>query len=162
STVVAELPSPTDVPIYEDYGPPSLYPLIQDGALAGEGLWTSDGFPLPPDGGSPAFWKTYLRPDPARPDALTYLVRFDLHRVRVHLVAGTQEPESPTGVHGTGIVASGDLGSLVAAFNGGWKTITGAYGMMVHGQQIAPANPRADTATLAIHANGRVELASWQ
>lgn len=142
--------------------PMPLYAPIQDGALAGEGFWTSAGFPAPPNGGPPAFWKTFVRPDPARPDAMVYLVRFDPRRVQLHMTAGTQEPVSPFGLTGPGQVAPGDVANLVAAFNGGWKSVHGNYGMQVGGQSIAPPNTRPDTATLAEHADGRIELASWK
>ncbi len=142
--------------------PPPILPLVPDGALPGEGLWTSEGLPQPPGGGPPAFWKTFLRPDPARPDALVYLVRFDPQRLQLHMVAGTQEPVSPASVRGPGRIAPGDVPGLAAAFNGGWKSIHGNYGMMVDGQTIALPNTRADTATLAQHADGRLELGAWK
>ncbi|HMA37919.1 MAG TPA: phosphodiester glycosidase family protein, partial [Chloroflexia bacterium] len=105
---------------------------------------------------------TYLRPDPRRPYALVYMVAFDPQRVRLHMVPGTKEPVSPFGRSGPGQVASEDLRDLVAAFNGGWKSVHGNYGMLVDGQQIAPPSPRLDTATLAEHADGRIEIASWK
>lgn len=142
--------------------PPAVAPLVQDGALPGEGLWTSEGLPQPPGGGAPAFWKTFLRPNPERPDALVYLVRFDPQRLQLHMVAGTQEPVSPLGLSGPGQIAPGDVPALAAAFNGGWKSVHGNYGMMVGGQTIAPPNTRPDTATLAQHADGRLELAAWK
>jgi hypothetical protein len=136
--------------------------VIHDGALPGDGLWIADDLPQPPSGGAPVFWKTFLRPDAARPDSLVYMVRFDQRRLAFHMVAGTQEPVSPTGVHGPGVVAARDVPNLAAAFNGGWKSVHGNYGMMVNGVQIAPPNPRADTATLAIHASGWVEVGAWK
>ncbi|HUS16941.1 MAG TPA: hypothetical protein VM536_18235 [Chloroflexia bacterium] len=142
--------------------PPSLVPLVQDGRLAGEGLWTADGLPQPPDGGPPVFWKTFLRPNPQRPDALIYLVRFDPRRVQMHIVAGTKEPVPTDGIPGAGQVAAADLPRLAAAFNGGWKSVHGDYGMKVAGRQVVTASARLDTATLAQHADGRVELASWR
>ncbi len=166
ATVADPTPAPPDwaaAGAYDGTAPPPLYPPINDGAMAGEGLWTSEGFPTPPSGDqAPIFWKTYLRPDPARPDALMYLVRFDPRRVRLHMVAGTKEPVSPWGAQGPGQVPESDLARLAAAFNGGWKSVHGNYGMLVNGQQIVPANPRPDTATLALHADGRVELAGWK
>ena len=158
----ANLPPATGKPPTASGNPPSIAPLIQDGALPGEGLWTGDGLPPPPAGGAPALWKTFLRPDPARPDALVYLVRFDPRRLQLHMVAGTQEPVSPVGLSGPGQVAPGDVPALAAAFNGGWKSVHGNYGMMVGGQTIAPPNTRPDTATLAQHADGRLELAAWK
>lgn len=161
---VASTPSPApDLPTAGPAtGPPALAPIIADGALAGEGLWTATDLPLPPDGGAPIFWKTYLRPTAARPAALAYLVRFDPQRVTLHMTAGTTEPSGAGGVPGPGQVAAADWPWLAAAFNGGWKAINGHYGMVVAGHQIAPPNPLSDTATLAIHADGRVEIGPWQ
>ena len=153
---------PAAPPVGNPGGPASIVPLIADGALPGEGLWTSDGLPTPPRGGAPVFWKSYLRPDPARPNSMVYMVRFDQRRVRLHMVAGTKEPQSPFGLSGAGQIAPADTGALAAAFNGGWKSIHGAYGMLVDGVQIAPPSARPDTATLARHADGRIELNSWK
>jgi hypothetical protein len=163
SPVIEAAPPPVaPPPVYTGAGPAPTAPIIQDGALPGEGVWTADGFPAAPDGGSPAFWKTYLRPDAARPDAMVYMVRVDLRRVRLHMVAGTKEPVSALGTHGSGVVPSADQALLAGAFNGGWKSVHGNYGMRVNGLQIVPPNPRPDTATLALHADGHMELAGWK
>jgi hypothetical protein len=139
--------------------PPRIAPIIADGALPGEGVWVSDGLPLPPGGGPPVFWKTFLRPNPARPDAMVYMVRFDPRRLRLHMVAGTEEPVSPNPVPRSGMVAPRDLPNLAAAFNGGWKSVHGDYGMMVDGVPIAPPGPNA--MTIAQHADGRLEMGPW-
>jgi hypothetical protein len=137
--------------------------LIQDGALLGEGVWISEGFPLPPGGGPPVFWKTFLRPDPARPDALVYMVRFDPTRLRLHMVAGSQEPAPltplPYNPPRPAQIAASDLGALAAAFNGGWKSVHGDYGMQVDGALISP--PKASAMTLVEHWDGRLELGPW-
>ncbi|HMA33439.1 MAG TPA: phosphodiester glycosidase family protein [Chloroflexia bacterium] len=154
----------------EDSGAPAIAAMppallasrIAAPALPGEGRWTSTGLPQPPGGGPPAFWKTFLRPDPARPDALVYLVRIDLRQVRLQMVAGTLEPVSRVKESRPAQIAPGDRDRLAAAFNGGWKSVHGGYGMLVGGQQIAPPNPRLDTATLAVHSDGRITLAPWE
>ncbi len=140
--------------------PDALAPLVA-GPLAGEGQWSSAGLPQPPGGAPPALWKTYLRPDPARPYALAYLVRFDPRQVQLHVVAGTHDPGSAIGVRGPGQVPAADRAHLLAAFNGGFKWVNGNYGMVVDGRTIAPPNPADDTATLAFHADGRVTLSAW-
>ncbi len=158
---VAPVPgSPTPAPPLATDHPLPLRPILPDSALRGEGQWSTAALPALPSGAPPVFWKTFLRPDPARPDGLVYLVRFDPRRVRLHLVAGRKEPVSS--VPGLGQVALADRPQLAAAFNGGFKSINGHYGMMVGGQVIAPPNPETDTATLAVYADGRVDLGAWQ
>jgi hypothetical protein len=147
------------VPPAGGHAPAPVAPLINDGALPGEGVWVSDGLPAPPDGGPPAFWKTFLRPNPARPDAMVYLVRFDPRRLTMHMVAGTQEPQSANPVPRTGMVNPGDLPNLAAAFNGGWKSVHGDYGMQVDGTLIAPAKPNA--MTLVQSWSGTLLLGPW-
>src|SRR5204863_8874385 len=90
------------------------------------------------------------------------LARSDPGRVQLHIAARAQEPVSPFVLTGTGQVAPGDVANLVAAFTGGWKSVHGNYGMQVGGQVLVPPNTRPDTATLAEHADGRIELNSWK
>ena len=141
--------------------PPSLLPpLILSDPQIGEGVWTTGNMPLS-DQTNPSLWRTFYRPDPARPYARIDLVRIDLSQTRLTLVPGTVEPRPIDGIPGAGqiplAVQSG--GKLLAAWNGGFLTIHGAYGMMVNRRIILP--PRDGFAVLAQYADGRVRLGVW-
>jgi hypothetical protein len=76
---------------------------------------------------------------------------------------GYQEPShSPQVFHAfpnLGIIPNGDQQKLIAAFNGGFKTINGHYGMMVNDVTLVP--PRDNMGTIAIYRDGRVQIGAW-
>ena len=81
----------------------------------------------------------------------------DLKLADLHLLPGTAEPVavkgtpkfSRLGIIPTEIQTSGQL---LAAFNGGFKTIHGHYGMMADGTMIV--TPTEGLATLALYQDG--------
>jgi hypothetical protein len=115
-------------------------------------------------GGKPVMARTTLKPDPSRAYALAAVVRIDLSRTRLHLVAGTLEPIAAPGTPRfprPGVIPA-DVqadGSLLAAFNGGFKAVNGHYGMMVAGETILP--PIDNLATLALYQDGSLRIGAW-
>ena len=131
----------------------------------GEGVWTPVG---PVIGGAPSMKETFLHPDPQRPWATAYLVWINPAALRLHYVAGTQQPTSLSGVHGNGLLPIGPAAaSVVAAFNSGFLSDTvyngqefkATFGAMVDGELYSPPVP--GIATLAIYKNGHVALGAW-
>ena len=154
-TPAGATPAPTLV-----FPPRDLTPLYPQLAASGEGVWIAMPNTLDAERAAPPLmYKTFLHPDPARPYARVAIVAIDATRVRLHAVAGTQEPVSPTPDKRTGLIPTSDLSSLVAAFNGGFKTVHGHYGMMVNGQTLLPPQPNSDT--IAIYLDGHVDIAPW-
>lgn len=139
---------------------PAMTPLVQP-AVLGEGIWTTDGLPLPAAGQPPFAAKAFLHPDPVRPYAVVTMLQFDLRAVALHLVSGTSEPGGTLGYSGSGAVLATDRqgDTLVAAFNGGFKYADGHYGLMADGVVYVP--PVAGAATLAITRQGQVILGAW-
>lgn len=113
-----------------------------------------------PDG-LPTLWRTMVAPDSARPYAQAALVRIDLQRAQLHLVAGTTEPASTVHLSRPGVIPSSDqqTGKLLAAFNGRFKAISGHFGMKVNGATLLP--PQNSLATLAFYRDGRIRLGVW-
>ena len=146
--------TPTRAPVFPPHDLPPLYPNL---AAPGEGVW----LPIPNafDPASPLMYKTFLHPDSTRPYARVAIVAMDLTRLRLHAVAGTAEPAFTAKVTRTGLIPAADRFALVAAFNGGWRTMHGHFGMMVRGQTILPPQTGADT--IAIYPDGRVRIAPW-
>jgi hypothetical protein len=87
----------------------------------------------------------------------------DLSRSRLHLMIGTKEPESPkTNIAPRPGMIPADVqsgGTLLAAWNGGFRAIHGHYGMMSDGVTWLPAGP--GMATLGIKRNGQVVIGAW-
>jgi hypothetical protein len=154
-------PTPSTSTTGMEYKRPSpLAPLILSDPQVGEGVWTTASMPLG-NQPNPPLWHTFYRPDPARPYARVDLVWVDPSQTQLTLVQGTVEPRPVDGVAGTGRIplAVQSSGKLLAAWNGGFLTIHGPYGMMVNRRIIEP--PRDDFAVLAQYADGRVRLGVW-
>ena len=115
--------------------------------------------------GDPIMARAVVNPDPTRPYAQAALVRIDLSRVQLHLVAGTVEPvavKSTPAVARPGDIPAGDQssGRLLAAFNGGFKAIHGGYGMQLeNGVILRP--PLDGMATLGLYQDGTVKIGAW-
>ena len=114
--------------------------------------------------GEPIMARTVVNPDQSRPYAQAALVRIDLSKVQLHLVAGTVEPVAVKGT--PALSRPGDIpatdqvsGILLAAFNGGFKSIHGNYGVQIDGVTIRP--PLDDMATLGLYKGGTVKIGAW-
>lgn len=111
--------------------------------------------------GTPLLDRAIVAPDPDRPYVEAALVRIDLTRTQLHLVAGTKEPISKVVATRTGTIPADILKSdtLLAAFNGGFKAANGYYGINVNGVTLLP--PQDGLATLAFYRDGTVRLGTW-
>lgn len=146
--------------------PPPITPLQTPGlsAVEGEGAWKPwvPAWGAPPDTEGP--WpivRTAIRVDPRRSYDPVVLVAMDMRQLNLHVLAGTNNPHSTTGYRGTGTIPRDPhtLQHLVLAFNGGFKTSHGAYGMMLQRRTFIP--PKPATATLAIDDDGNIRMGTW-
>lgn len=83
---------------------------------------------------------------------------------QLHLVLGTVEPVAVKGT--ASVIRTGDIpvsdqvsGVLLAAFNGGFKSIHGGYGVQVADVSIRP--PLDGMATLGLYRDGTVKIGAW-
>lgn len=117
----------------------------------------------PVEQGVPTMARTLLLVDPQRSYAGVALVRMDLSLLQLHMMPGTLEPAHPSGIDqavpSLGMVPLGDQARLAAAFNGGFKSIHGHYGMMVNGFTLLP--PIDGMATVALYNDGSVQMGAW-
>ena len=134
--------------------PPTALPIPEGERVPGEGLWVD-----PWGGTNAAILRTFVRVDPARPYERVYLFALDARRLALRFVAGTVDPRSTTGTQGSGRIAEVDRPSVVAAFNGGFKTEHGAYGTVERSLVVIP--PQAGAATVALDALGRARFGVW-
>ena len=147
------------------YWPPLPVPTIYKTPEAGEGQWVAhqpDWMHKIP--GAPApFYKTFVRPDPLRPYSKIILVAMDSRQLDFDMEAGVEDPKSTVGsFHGTGRIPR-DLKIAkrsIAAFNGGFKTEHGHYGMMIKKHVLLPPVPSG--ATAVVTDDGRFGMGAWQ
>ena len=145
------------------YHPADVGPVHSAWSAAGDGVWVPMQSPEHPSE-EPFMYKTLLHPDKQRSWAELFVVALDLRRVDVHLVPGSREPEATTDeakdVERPGRVAPEDREQVLAAFNGGFKTEHGQYGMYVGGLTYVP--PKAGVCTVALFQDGGVDVATWE
>jgi len=106
-------------------------------------------------------YRTTVHPHPASKFITVTVVAIDLTRASLHLVAGTDEPESKAvpKQDRPALVPAEHQATLLAVFNGGWQTRHGHWGVMVDGRVFVP--PKPEGCTLAIHRDQSLRLASW-
>lgn len=140
--------------------PSPFAPIILSDPQSGEGMWTARDMPVGFEQ-TPPILHTFYRPDPERPYARVDLVWMDLSQTELTLVQGTNEPRPIDGIRGTGVIPPTirEGGGLLAAWNGGFLTLHGAYGMMLNRRIIAP--PRDGFAALAQYEDGKWKLGVW-
>jgi hypothetical protein len=141
-------------PVFSDpdvgWPPAPIVPLLPT-PLPGEGRWIAldrDPFITPTaSGAAPAFVTSFVRPDRQRPDVRVYVTLWDPRQVALHMEAGTVEPISATGEHGSGMIPRVPevMGHVVAAFNGGFQAQHGEYGMQANGIAYLPPKPYGAT-----------------
>ncbi len=111
----------------------------------------------------PLMSRAIVMVDPDRSYAGVALVRIDLSKLRLHIMAGFIEPAHPSGIDkiipSLGMVSPEDLAKLTAAFNGGFKAVHGHYGMMVNGTILI--QPIDEMATVAVYRDGSVQMGAW-
>jgi len=113
--------------------------------------------------GSAVMARALVSPDQKRAYAGVALVRMDLSKLQLHMMPGFQEPSHTPqvvrAISSLGEVPPDEQQNLIAAFNGGFKTVNGHYGMMVDGVTLLPARP--NMGTVAVYSDGHVQIGVW-
>lgn len=144
--------------------PPAPIPPRLTPAWEREGEWQSlrgDPFVRPPPDLETSFLTTVIRVDEKRPFSRVLIVLWDPSLIDLRMMSGTEEPKSATGATGEGRVprAPALLRRLVGAFNGGFQSTHGAWGMQVDGTTYVPPRPYA--ATVARLDDGSTAFGTW-
>lgn len=155
--------SPSAAPPPAAFRPKDVGPMHAKIATAVDGVWVPVADPRRPEAAT-RMWKTVLHPDKSRPWAAVYLVALEVAKVELHLVTGTVDPR-PTTRAGHEAQRSGKIdpahrARLLAAFNGGFKTEHGHYGLRTGGVTFVP--PRDISCTIAGYADGSLGVGSWK
>jgi hypothetical protein len=129
----------------------------------GDGVWLQLDDPREP-GVPTGLLKTFVHPDAYRSWAIVAIVAVDLSRVELHAVAGKYEPESKTkeakSYERKALIPKEHHGRLLAAFNGGYKSTHGDYGMKIDGVVLMP--PRPLSCAIAGYKDGRIAIRPWE
>jgi hypothetical protein len=146
----------------ENWPPPPIKPL-RTATDPREGRWMALDrrfIPRNPDAPEPVL-ETFVHPDPRRPYSVVGIFLWDPRQVELGFAAGTKEPNSTTGFRGKGKIPRDDrIKNLLAAFNGGFQTLHGDFGMQSDGRLIR--EPVRWAATVASERNGRLLLGTWE
>jgi hypothetical protein len=155
SPTSTQVPTTTLVPSPTPWMPLLVPPL---GSLEGEGAWIP--YIQDPTGTTVAY-RTFLQPDPQRPYVVVGVVAFDLTRTRLHYVLGTNEPYVPDRPKPPGSIPAADrvAGMLLAAFNSGFKTVNGHFGVMDNGSVLIASIFKMGT--VALYMDGNVRIGEW-
>lgn len=167
-TETAPPPVPADAgddaaPRAPAWRPADVPPVIEKFAAPGDGVWVPIRDPRHPTDDA-VMYKTLLHPDRGRPWTAVSIVAIDLAQTDVHSVAGKAEPESTEpgakAYARTGIIPDDALPTLLAAWNGGYKSVHGHWGMKVDGVMLA--RPHGDGCTFARYDDGSFVIAPWR
>lgn len=130
---------------------------------AGEGEW---GSYLKDSKGNTIAYRTFVSPDLKRPYVSVGIVAFDLRQSKLNFLLGFDEPRATlpianTRLNRTGRIPSEDakIKRLLAAFNGGFKSQHGNFGVMISNTVMLP--PRDGFATVALQKDGAVQIGAW-
>jgi hypothetical protein len=137
-------------------------PVHASWSAPGDGVWVPIATPDVPVG--PRLWKTLLHPDKERSWAELFVVAMEIASIDLHLVAGTREPVA-TEVGALEIARPGHIAeqyhdTVLAAFNGGFKTEHGQYGMSLGALDIV--RPRDGVCAIVLFDDASIRIASWE
>lgn len=139
------------------FRPADVGPMHPEQAAPGDGVWVTAG-------SAGIFHKTLIHPDPERSYAELFVAAVDLARVDLQLAPGTMEPlnvaPGASALERSGRVPEEALGTLLAAFNGGFKTRHGNFGMRTSGVTLVPA--KAGVCTVARYSDGTLRIGTWE
>ncbi len=145
--------------------PPAPLELTLDDRQEGEGLWAEVSAhrtrrnPNAP----PPFYQTYVRvPAERGVKKRVYIGAWDPAQVSLRFQTGTSEPISTTGIKGSGRIPRDPavLARVVGAFNGGFQTYHGKYGVVVDRRLYVP--PLPGIGTVVATADGRTGFGTWE
>jgi hypothetical protein len=143
--------------------PKDVGPVHASWSAPGDGQWLPIAVPDLP-ALTPRMWKTLLHPDKNRSWAEVFIVALDVQRINLHLVAGSQEPiatePGAENVERKARVPEHHEAEVLAAFNGGFKTEHGGYGMRVGATTLV--KPVAGACAVAWFNDHHVEVAPWE
>lgn len=144
------------------FAPASVKPPFAEVAGKGDGVWVPVPDPEHPE--APAvMYETLIHPDPERRWSELFVVAMPTSQVRIASTPGVSEPSTTNpaaqSLPDRGLIPLAEQGSLLAAFNGGFRAEHGHHGMFVDGVMLLP--PQADLCTVAGYADGSLRIGDY-
>jgi hypothetical protein len=156
-------PAPDAGPVKPTFRPKDVGPVHAEWSAPGDGKWVKIVDPRRPDE-KPYMYKTLLHPDKHRSWAEVFVVAIDMTRVRLHAVAGYREPQTfekeAKNYNRKAVIPPEHHEELLGAFNGGFMTEHGWYGMKVDG--VTLVKPKEKACTLVGYEDDSLRLATWK
>jgi hypothetical protein len=145
------------------FRPKDVGPVHEKWSAPGDGQWVVVGDPRRPEE-KPHMYKTLLHPDKNRSWAEVFVVAVDLRRAELFAVAGHHEPKTfekdAQKYKRRAAIPPEHHEELLGAFNGGFMTEHGYYGMKVDGVMLV--KPRESACTITTYDDGQIEIATWK
>jgi hypothetical protein len=152
-----------NVPRLERFAPRRARPPFAEVAANDDGVWYAVRDPAHLSA-PPFAYRTMIHPDPERSFAELFVVALPVRQIALHLVPGTREPETSNPeaarIERRGLINAADEALLLAAFNGGFKSVHGHYGVRVDGVELAPL--QAGLCTISGGDSGALRIATWR
>jgi hypothetical protein len=162
STPLATSSASPGVPALPPFHPKDPGPALKSWSAPGDGVWVPIADARRP-GEEPSMMKTLLHADPERGWSEVFVVAVDLRRVTLHVVPGSQEPKADNkeaeSLERPAVIPASDHEELLAAFNGGFMTEHGGYGMKLDGVTIVGPKPKA--CTVGVYKDQGIRIAPW-
>jgi len=153
----------TNIPRVESFAPRRARPPFAEVAAFDDGVWYPVRDPVK-RAAAPFGYRTLIHPDPDRSFAELFVVAMPVRQIALHLVPGTLEPETSNPeaarLDRSGLIDPADEALLLAAFNGGFKSVHGHHGVSVGGVELAPL--QAGLCTISGSDSGALRIASWR
>lgn len=131
------------LPTQSHFAPASAPLPFPEVAAHGDGIWVSL------DGDQSPMRKTLIHPDPKRTWSELFVVAIDLSQVELHWLPGSSEPESlapgATRLKRSARIPESAYPALLAAFNGGFKSVHGKFGAAAEGTTLVQPRPHSCT-----------------
>lgn len=153
----------TQLPRLDAVVPRRARPPFPEVAASDDGVWYPVRDPAQRSA-RPFAYRTLIHPDPDRSFAEVFVVAMPVREIALHLVPGTLEPETsnPEAVRlqRSGLIDAADEALLLAAFNGGFKSVHGHHGVSIGGVELSPLQP--GLCTISGGGSSAVRIASWK
>jgi hypothetical protein len=153
----------TNLPRVEAVTPRRVRPPFAEVAAFDDGVWYPVRDPANRSA-RPFGYRTLIHPDPERSFAELFVVAMPVRQIALHLVPGTREPETSNPeaarLDRSGLIDAADEALLLAAFNGGFKSVHGHHGVSIGGVELAPLQP--GLCTISGSDAGVLRIASWR
>jgi len=149
STPAVSPRAPAHLPV-----PPAMIP-IANRSVPGEGVWRSAGRLVD---GTPAIYEAFMRPDTVHTSEVVGVAWMDTKLLRAALYSGSTIPGGGPWQQ-TAPISDQAAGSLVAAFNSGFRMSNADGGYYTQGTMVVPL--RQGAASFVIYTDGTATVGMW-